>query len=64
MFDIGIGIAVSRETQKVLGHSQRDVEKEILSCERTEKELISKIQTAHKQHREVFYLFIIYGNIF
>lgn len=44
--------ATSREAQRTLNHSKRDIEREIASCDRTEKELITKIQLAHKQNRQ------------
>jgi len=39
-----------------LSHSQRGIDKEIATCTKNEKELVAKIQIAHKKGNQVGYL--------
>lgn len=46
-----IYIATTREADRTIRKGQREIDKELFDCNKQEKDLISKIQTAHKQHK-------------
>jgi division protein CdvB (Snf7/Vps24/ESCRT-III family) len=50
VFDVCV--ATTREADRTIRKGQRELEKELYDCNRQEKDLISKIQAAHKQHKD------------